>query len=99
MEVVCEQIMASGIVSSEAREKIREITRRSGTELVDDSDWRKSFQIGEPWPEVAATQKQMAEELVKINVSINQLVEAVEDHGTAMLSIEHLQPDELEDEE
>ena len=40
----------------------------------------------------------MAEELVKINVSINQLVEAVEDHGAAMLSIEHVQPEDLEEE-
>lgn len=98
MEVVCEQLLASGLVSAEAREKIREITRNSGTELVDDSGWRNSFRIGEPWPEVAATKKQIAEELAKINVNVNHLVEAVEDHAIAMLSIDHVQPEELEDE-
>ena len=99
MEVVCEQIMASGIVSAEAREKIREITRSSGTELVDDSNWRNTFRIGEPWSELAATKKQIAEELAKINVNINQLVEAVEDHAIAMISIDFGPPEELEDEQ
>jgi hypothetical protein len=98
IEVVCEQLLASGIVSAEAREKIREITRNSRTELVDDSGWRNSFRIGEPWPEVAATKKQIAEELAKITALTNQLVEAVEDHATAMLSIEHVKPEELEEE-
>lgn len=98
IEVVCEQLLASGIVSAEAREKIREITRNSGTELVDDSGWRNSFRIGEPWPEVAATKKQIAEELAKINVNVNHLVEAVEDHAIAMLSIDHVQQEEEEDE-
>ena len=98
VEVFCEQLLASGIVSQEAREEIRDITRRSGTELVDDSDWRNSYRIGEPWPEVAATHKQIAEELAMIKANVNHLVEAVEDHGTAMLSIDFGQPEELEDE-
>lgn len=98
IEIVCEQLLASGLVSAAAREKVREITRSSGTELVDDSYWRNTFRIGEPWSEVAATKKQIAEELVKIDASINQLVEAVEDHAIAMLSIEPVQADELEDE-
>lgn len=98
IEIVCEQLLASGLVSAAAREKVREITRSSGMELVDDGYWRNTFRIGEPWPEVAATKKQIAEELAKINANVNQLVEAVEDHATAMLSIDHVQPDELEDE-
>jgi hypothetical protein len=98
IEIVCEQLLASGLVSAEAREEVREITRNSGTDLMDDSYWRNTFRIGEPWPEVAATQKQIAEELAKINANINQLVEAVEDHAIAMLSIDHVQPEELEDE-
>lgn len=59
IEIVCEQLLASGLVSAkareEAREEVREITRSSGTELVDDSYWRNTFRTGEIWSEVAAT--------------------------------------------
>jgi len=98
IEIVCEQLLASGLVSAKAREEVRAITRSSGTELVDDSYWRNTFRIGEPRTEVAATKKQIAEELGKINASVNQLVEAVEDHAIGMLNIDHVQPEELEDE-
>lgn len=98
IEIVCEQLLASGLVSAATREEVREITRNSGTELVDDSYWRNTFRIGEPWSEVAATKKQIAEELAKIDANINHLVEAVEDHAIAMLRIDHGQSDELEDE-
>ena len=55
IDIVCEQLLASGLVNAKAREEVREITRSSGTELVDDSYWRNTFRIGEIWSEVAAT--------------------------------------------
>lgn len=98
VEIACEQLLASGLVSLEAREKVREVTRNSGTELVADSYWRNTFRIGEPWSEVAASHTQIAEELSKIRANVNHLVEAVEDHAIAMLRIDVGQPEELEDE-
>jgi len=85
VEVLCEQLLASGLVGVEARERIREISRQSGSEMADDSGWRTSFGIGEPWPEVAASQKKIAEELGMITVAIRELVVTVEDHATAIL--------------
>ena len=69
VEVLCEQLLASGLL---------------GTEMADDSGWRTSAAIGEPWPEVAANQKKIAEELGMITIAIQALVETVEDHATAI---------------
>ena len=97
MEIACELLLTSGLVSAEAREKVREITAKGDTELFDDSYWRSAFCLGQPWAEVAGYQKKMAEEDVKIREALYHLVEAVEDHAIAMIRIDFPESEEQED--
>ena len=88
LEVCCEQMLATGLISPEATAKIREITERGGSDLVDDSGWRTSFGIGEPWPEAAANIAKMRKECELMVAAVDNLAETIEDHATAILDIE-----------
>lgn len=102
VEIFCEQMMASGLVSEEGREEIQAIGKKYGTEIPDDLGWKSSFGIGEPWPTVAGNQAKIAEEAAKLNESVMDLGEIIENHALAMLDIEENRADyepEEEDEE
>jgi len=92
-DVIVEQLLATGLISAEAREKIREINRINNIEELADSNWRDSFQIKEPWSESATAQVRMVEELVKIRMGLEELNQTVEDHAFCMLDAELVHPE------
>lgn len=99
MEIFCEQMMASGLVSEEGREEIQAIGRKYGTEIPNDLGWRSSFGIGEPWPTVAGNQAKIAREAELLKEAIMDLGEIIENHAMAMLDIEENRPDYEEPDE
>lgn len=94
VDVVVEQLLASGLISEEARQKIHEINRAHGVDYLDDSSWRDAFKIREPWPEAARHLRVINETLKEINDGLGNLAQTVDDHATAMLEAELVKPDE-----
>ena len=90
IEVVCEQLLASGVVSKEAREQLRALGSPSVDMDSGDRYWRDAFGIGEPWPEAAACQAKIVDELVLTNSLLGELVQAVEDHATILVDCNHI---------
>ena len=89
-EIVCEQLLASGVVSPEGRKKFREMGYSNVDMASGDRYWRDAFGIGEPWPEAAASQAKILDELTLTNSLLGELVQAVEDHGTMLVECEHV---------
>jgi hypothetical protein len=90
LEIVCEQLLASKVVSKEARKKLRELGSPSVDMSSGDRYWRGAFGIGEPWPEAAACQAKILDELTLTNSLLGELVQAVEDHGTMLVECEYV---------
>jgi len=90
LEIVCEQLVASGVVSKEARKQLRALGSPSVDMDSGDRYWRDAFGIGEPWPEAAACQAKIVDELVLTNSLLGELVQAVEDHATMLVECEHV---------
>jgi len=89
-EIACEQLLASGVVSPEGRTKFREQGYSNVDMASGDRYWRGAFGIGEPWPEAAASQAKILDELTLTNSLLGELVQAVEDHGTMVAECEHV---------
>lgn len=87
-DVVIEQLLASGLVSNEGRDKIQAVNIEHGIEVVDDSAWREVFKIREPWPLAATHLRGIHENLGKIQEGLGNLAQVVEDHATTMLEAE-----------
>jgi CRISPR/Cas system-associated protein Csm6 len=51
---------------------------------------RSAFGIGEPWPAAANIVKRIEEEFTRLNDAMYELVEAIEDHGIAMIELDYL---------
>ena len=90
LEIVCEQLLASGVVSEEARKKLRALGSPSVDMSSGDRYWRGAFGIGEPWTEAAASQAKILDELTLTNSLLGELVQAVGDHGTMLVECEHV---------
>lgn len=90
LEVACEQLLASGVVSRNAREQVRALGSPSVDMDSGDRYWRDAFGIGEPWPEAAACQAKIVDELVLTNSLLGELVQAVEDHATILVDCNHI---------
>lgn len=92
VDVVIEQLMASGLLGAETRKALREM---GGDPIILDPLWRDCHKIREPWAEVATSQARIAEELVNINANLEDLSQAVEDHATAMIEADLVKDEEL----
>ncbi len=90
LEIVCEQLLATGVVSKEARNELRALGSPSVDISSGDRYWRAAFGIGESWPEAAASQAKIIDELTLTNSLLGELVQAVEDHGTMLVECEHI---------
>ena len=89
-EIVCEQLLASGVVSPESRKKFRDLGYSNVDMGSGDRYWRGAFGIGEPWTEAAASQAKILDELTLTNSLLGELVQAVEDHGTMLVECEYV---------
>ncbi len=90
LEIVCEQLLASRVVSKEARKELRALGSPSVDLSSGDRYWRGAFGIGEPWTEAAASQAKILDELTLTNSLLGELVQAVEDHGTMLVECEYI---------
>ena len=90
LEIACEQLLASGVVSPDGRKKFRELGYSNVDMASGDRYWRDAFGIGEPWPEAAASQAKILDELTLTNSLLGELVQAVEDHGTMLVECEYV---------
>lgn len=97
LEIACEQLLASGVVSKEARKKLRALGSPSVDLASGDRYWRDAFGIGEPWTENGACHAKIVDELVLTNLALGELVQAVEDHATILVECNHII--ELEDDD
>lgn len=90
IEIACEQLMASGVVSKEAREQIRALGSPSVDLASGDRYWRDAFGIGEPWTENGACHAKIVDELALTNLALGELVQAVEDHSIILAECNHI---------
>jgi hypothetical protein len=94
IDVAIEQLLASGLISEEARQKIHKINQAHDIDYLDDTSWRDAFRIREPWPEAARHLRVINETLKEINDGLGNLAQTVDDHATAMLEAELVKPDD-----
>jgi hypothetical protein len=95
-DVAVEQLLASGLISRDVQDKVYEINRKYGLDYLDNTGWRGSFEIQEPWSKTASNLREINEGVAQLNLNLKDLAQAVEDHAMAMLEAELVKPDESE---
>ena len=96
-DVAIEQMLASGVLSAEAIAAVKKINQEYGIDFLDDSGWRRTFEIREPWGQTASHIREINEGVTQLNTNLKDLAQAVEDHAMAMLSLELIKPDDAEE--
>lgn len=92
METVCGHILASGGVSNEARQKLRDLGSPSVDQAIGDRYWRGAFGTDDPWPDAAASQAKIIDELAKTHATVTNLAQAVDDHSAILRRMTSWQP-------
>lgn len=92
-DIVCEQLLASGLVPQVIREQIEAINKAHGLDHLDDSAWRDAYRISDPQGRARTVASKITTELEEINLNILKLTQAVEDHAMAMLDADALKTD------
>lgn len=87
-EIFIEKMISSGLMSKEATDRIHEIAKQKSINIVPDSGWDAQFQTNRSWPQAAGSLVETTENIKKMELALEELVEVIEDHAVTLAEIE-----------